>query len=1780
MPHSFPGYRVLQRLYASPRSIVERAIRVLDGRAVVIKQPQDEVVTADAARRIQHECEILRVLRGDGIIDVVEIARDGSHLALVLESFGESLLTEMVAHRFSLGDALDVASEVARILTRVHAAGVVHKDLNPTNILYDAASRTAKLVDFDIASRTSSASLELVAPAALEGTLLYMAPEQTGRLNRSVDARSDLYSLGMTLHELFTGQPAFAGDDALAIVHAQLAQQPARIDTLDPAIPAVVAEIVIKLVAKAPEQRYQTATGLLADLERCRRALADTGQIERFALGTHDISSQFAFPERLYGRDPEIRALVDAFTRTSAGGVETVLVSGYSGIGKSSVVRELYAPVTARRGLVGAGKFEQLQHDVPYGGVVAALEELLAQIIADPALARWRAELAAAVGDDGALVRAVLPAIERVLGPQPAPALDRTAPSGGAAGRGHAPVLDPETAQRRLAAAMSRVIQVFARKAHPLVLFLDDMQWADAASLQLLTRLATSEDTESLLLVEAYRDNEVDAAHPFAAALRDHDKSGAKLSRIALGPLALAETEELVADALRVSPDAAGAAAAVVWRKTSGNPFFIRHFMQTLHDEGYLAFDPATNAFAFDLVAIEQAAITDNVAELVARNLDKLPGATRDALVIASAIGSRFELATLAIVAGCSETTLHAALAPAVDAGMIVPIGALAGIAREVVEHPRYRFQHDRIQQTAYEASPPSARERLHLEIGRQLLASSSVEELDARLFDVVHHLQRGLALITDETELVRFAALASAAARRARRSGALEVATALLESVCASRDGRAHDRAWFEAHVELAGVMSLAGRNLEARALVRVASEHAGPRDLATLEALDAELCMRLALLVEALACARRASARLGVELPSDPAALAAQITAETETLMAAVARRPVERWIELPALDDPDCEALMALFASCIGAAYQVEPQLMVLLGAKLLTLSLRHGTCGASAHGYTVFAVVLWMKGEYDACFRFGQAGADLVNRIGASPAGPAVEFAHAAFSSPWRRPLADSVARLRAAVPRAIEAGDLTHAGLAAMVDIAYRELLGAPLAELVEQARGYHKLCTRLGLAMVAGLMRWYVWHARSWTAAPPGSDEAAFDPAATEQALIASQNGQLLVMFRMLELEQRFWRGDFAGALEASAAIAPQLASIPANVCGAQYRYYHCLAAIAVGDTSAPFEDYRADLGCYAEACPANFGHMSALVEAELARTRGRAGDAMVSYEAAIDGAAEHGFLKVETIAHELAAQFWLERRKPGFAAVHLGKARDLCQHWGARPRAHALERQRRGLGAPAGNHATFPSMTAVGNTLDFAAVVKASHAIASDIVLSSLLAKIMEIIIENTGAQTGSIILASGGELFVHASKQVGAAVAVTDGRPLAMAHEMSEGIISYVTRTSEVVVLGDATRHPTFRTDPYVRDRRPRSVLCLPIVHKERMIGAVYLENNLVVDAFTVERLDALGILISQLAISIENAMMFSRLEEVVAQRTAALTAANQQLREQALVRDRMESELRLAQKLQSVGQLAAGVAHEINTPVQYIGDSVGFLQEGVASLIELVDVYRASTDPAAGTLDLATVREAEDRCEFAYVRKTAPEACVRALQGIDRVAKIVRAMKLFSHPDCAQTEPAALNAALENTLIVAQSEYRNVAEIETDLGDLPDVMCHAGELNQVFLNLIVNAAHAIEDVVGRTGERGKISITTRRDDDHVVIAIRDTGGGIPEAIRDRVFDPFFTTKVVGRGSGQGLALARAAIVERHGGTIEFETVLGVGTTFVIRIPVLGRANVALAS
>lgn len=731
-----------------------------------------------------------------------------------------------------------------------------------------------------------------------------------------------------------------------------------------------------------------------------------------------EVAPAFEIAEGLYGRDSELRLLREAFARIASnarvrrGGEgepartsgELVVVSGPSGIGKSTLVHEFGRWVTRARGRFTVGAFDPLPRDTPYRAIVAALEPLVAEVLTDDAPARWRDAIAAALGDGAALVGSIMPAIERVIGP--GSALESADPTGA--------VESPEAARRKLGQALARLIRLFAGAPYPLVMFFDDVQWADAASMELLIDLTTATCAraprssalhEALLVIQAYRIDDADTGHPVSVALRTYERRGTPLVEISLGPLGCEATTQLVSEALqhrrlgrlqtvpehladeRASSDVS-AAAVVIWHRTSGNPFHVQRFLYALYAAGYLIYDPASEAFTLEPLALERAAISDHLAALIARQLGELPSATRDALVGAAALGGQFDTAMLARVTGVTLDELDGLLAPARASGLVVVASEDSddgGASWDM----RYRFAHDRIQLSAYEAASPEERERFHVTIGRHLLRmfdpQQSLPQGGDQLFATVHHLSRGLALIAREPERAQFAELAQVAARRARRAGAYGIAANLLRALCAIRDWATHHDAAFAAHTGLAEVLSLGGEHQSAIEIIEAAMLHVTPREAAALAALETAIWIRLGRPSDALVHGRRAAALLDIELPSEPVDLARRLADELGEVTAAIAKRPIEAWIDLPPMTDPDKLAAMALLAECLPAADQTEPALHALVCAKLATLSLRHGNCAASARGYASLAVAMQILGNPEAAAKLGKLGADLALRL---------------------------------------------------------------------------------------------------------------------------------------------------------------------------------------------------------------------------------------------------------------------------------------------------------------------------------------------------------------------------------------------------------------------------------------------------------------------------------------------------------------------------------------------------------------------------------------------------------------------------------------------------------------------------------------------------------------------------------------------------------------------------------------------------------------------------
>ena len=1233
-----------------------------------------------------------------------------------------------------------------------------------------------------------------------------------------------------------------------------------------PGIPETLAAIVLKLLAKTAEDRYQTAAGLAGDLQRCLAEWQATGRIAPFPPGRQDAPDRLLIPERLYGREREIETMLAAFDRVVAQGTpELVLVSGYSGIGKSSVVQELHKVLVPPRGLFASGKFDQYKRDIPYATLAQAFQSLLRPLLgqSEAELGRWREALREAVGSNGQLIVNLVPQLELVIGTQPS-----------------VPELPPQDAKNRFQMVFRRFLGVFARQEHPLALFLDDLQWLDTATLDLLEHLVTHSEVRHLLLVGAYRDNEVSPSHPLLRTLEAIHKAGARVQEIVLAPLGLDDVGRLVADALHCEPEHARPLAQLVQEKTGGNPFFAIQFFTALCDEGLLAFDSVALAWQWDIDRIRARNYTDNVVELMAAKLKRFSDTTQGALKQLACLGNAVEIATLTVVHGETEDAINAALWEAVHAGLVFR------------QDGGYKFLHDRIQQAAYSLILDEQRADTHLRIGRALLVSMTTDELAEHLFDVANQFNRGAARLINRDEKAQVATIDLRAGRKAKASAAYASARANFSAGMALLD----ERDWGSQHkltlslwLERAECEFLTG-NLEKaeQLIVELLQRAASNVEFADASCLKIDLHILKGEYPQAVASALTCLRVFGIDLPAHPTW--EQVQAEYETVWQTLNGRLIESLIDLPLMTDPELQAAMQVLSVLTTPAYQTDVHLFCLFACRTVRISLQHGMSGASAHGYVLLGYILGpVFHRYGEGYRFAKLACDLVEKHGFIACQARVHHAMA-LAALWTQPIGTAIDLTRAAFRTAIQTGDLTFACYAMYQTVTDLLLRNDPLDAVwreSEVALDFAREAKYGDAAQVVVSQQRFIATMQGRTATFSTFSDAQFDEATFEAQLTGDRMISMVCCFYwILKLEARFLSGDYADALAAADKAKPLLWASAGQIQLLDYFYYAALTVAALQEKAADEEQnrrrevltaHREQLREWAETYPPTFGDKHALVSAEIARLEGRDADAMRLYEHAIQSAHEHGFVLNEGLAHEVAARFYAARDFETIAQAYLRNARYCYLRWGALGKVRQLEQAHPHLR----EGPTPPPATALFGApvehLDIGSVVKASQAVSGEIVLDRLIETLMTLALEHAGAERGLLILLEGDTLQIEAEARADRkSVEVTLRQKPVTPTELPESLLHIVMRTQESVILEDASAQNPFSADEYLRQKRARSVLGLPLVKQANLIGVLYLENNLTPHVFTLARLAVLKLLASQAAISLENSRLYRDLQQ----------------------------------------------------------------------------------------------------------------------------------------------------------------------------------------------------------------------------------------------------------------------------------------------------------------
>ena len=1811
---NLPDYQITEQLYTGTRTLVYRGIRTSDQQRVVIKLLRNDYPNFNELVQFRNQYTIAKNLDFPSIIKPLTLEVYGNGYALVMEDFGGISLSDYLQKAreenpqyqyLPLGEFLRISIKTTEILHYLYQNRVIHKDIKPANILIDPATKNIKLIDFSIASLLPRETQEIQNTNDLEGTLAYLSPEQTGRMNRGIDYRSDFYCLGMTFYELLAGTLPFRSEDAMELVHCHLAKQPIPIHQINSEIPLILSEIVSKLIAKNAENRYQSALGIKHDLEICLDQLQTTGTIEPFEIGKRDISDRFLIPEKLYGREAEVNQLLNSFDRVANGTTEMVLVAGFSGIGKTAVVNEVHKPIVRQRGYFIKGKYDQFQRNIPFSAFVEAFRDLMGQLLSESEeqLQTWKTNILAAVGDNGQVLMDVIPELENIIGKQP-PSLE----------------LSGTAAQNRFNLLFQKFVQVFTSKEHPLVMFLDDWQWADSASLNLLS-LLRQQDTGHLLILGAYRDNEVSPVHPFILTVDELLKTGATVNTITLPPLRESDINRLVADTLNCELSLAQPLTKLVYQKTKGNPFFATQFLKALHDEKLITFNWEIQHWQCDISQIKALAITDDVVEFMALQLQKLPIPTQDVLKLAACIGAQFDLHNLAIVSQESEIETATVLWRALQEGLILPISNVYKFyhvegnnnlspedENANKQNARYRFLHDRVQQAAYSLIPQNQKQATHLKIGQLLQQKLSEIEKEDKLFDIVGHLNLGIGLITQAGEREALARLNLAAAQKARNSTAYSAARSFVQigielltpdcwqtqyeltlNLYVAAAETAYLNADFDGMEEIAELVLRSAKTI---------------LDKVKIFEIQINALTTQSQMLEGIAIGTNALAQLGIELPCETDEALTRIA--LQNLASQMEGKQIEELVNLPVMSDPRTRAAMQLLGILFPAIFMGNPALQPLLCATMVSLSLQFGNAPASTIGYVGYGIVLsGFFGEVEQGYRFGRVALSLFNQLNWLEFKCITLLWFGCFIQHRQEALRGTIPTAKEGYLVGMETGDFLNAGYSVSSYLYNNFFSGVEIDAWEAEIENY---CVALETVkqyspmVYVRITQQTVQNLREIVNQPDLLIGTAYNETVMFPKHHQDSEFTALAVGCNYKLMLAYFFGNYTNALDYIAQANLYLKVAAAMIHTPVFHFYAGLTYWAVFSTQSEIdrantlplvETHQTTLAQWARYAPMNHQHKVNLVEAEKCRVLGNNYEAGDLYDRAIAGAKENEYTQEEALANELAAKFYLDWGKEKVASGYMHEAYYCYSRWGAKAKIAYLEQHYPQLlgailqpnkPAIASGGTISPTLirsvtsTSSSNSqnlwLDFPAVMKAAQAISEEIELEKLLATLMQIAIAHAGAQTGILVIHQEEKWLVVAKANQNH----IDNWQIALVEcqELPQSLIYSVARSQKTAVFDNLSASTQFAGDGYIITQQPKSVLCIPISKQGKSIAILYLENNLTVGAFTSDRIETLQILSAQAAISIENARLYQQVENYSQTLEAEVERKTEELSQKAFdleqtLKNLQQTQTQLIQseKMSALGQLVAGIAHEINNPVTFIHSNLQPTENYIKALLNLLELYQQEYPNKSSAIQ-ARIEE----IELAFIREDLTKILQSMKVGSERIKQIILSLRNFSRLDEADMKSVDLHAGLESTLLILQNRFQESdnqpkVQVIKEYGNLPDVTCYASEMNQVFISIISNALDALKQV-SKTNKNPWIKIQTEViEKQWVRIAIADNGSGIPTHIQKRIFEPFFTTKPVGSGTGLGLSVSYA-ILKKHRGKLTCDSTASSGTTFVIEIPI----------
>ena len=1788
---NLPNYRQTDQIYAGNRTLVYRAIQVSERQPVIIKLLRHSHPNFHELLQFRNQYVISSHLQHPSIVQPLALERYENSYALVMPDEGAIALSDYWQHSSqNLTAFLNIAIQLASALHYLIQQRIIHKDIKPANILIHPETNQVKLIDFSMSSLLPKEQQQLTNPNVLEGTLAYISPEQTGRMNRGIDYRTDFYSLGVTFFELLTGELPFVSDDPMELVHCHIAKLPIFPQTRYP-IPNTLSDIVMKLMAKNAEDRYQSALGLKHDLEQCWQQWENMGEIRSFELGKRDICDRFLIPEKLYGRDTEVQTLLNAFERVANGATEMMLVAGFSGIGKTAIINEVHKPIVKQRGYFIKGKFDQFNRNIPFSAFVQAFRDLMRQLLgeSDADLAKWKAKILKALGDNASVIIEVLPELEAIVGQQP-PALE----------------LSDSAAQNRFNLLLQKFIGVFTAPEHPLVMFLDDLQWADSASLNLL-KVLMSDTHGYLLLLGAYRDNEVFPAHPLMLSLAELEKNEAVIATITLEPLPVDYINQLVAETLTCSQELAQPLTELVYQKTHGNPFFTTQFLKGLHEDSLIVFNLELGYWECDLIQLHDATLTDDVVEFMARRLQKLPEATQKLLKLAACIGNQFELETLAVV--CEESLEEVAtdIWGALQEGLILPVSEAykffqgcveAGVAKTIIVS--YRFSHDRVQQAAYSLIPDHQKETTHYHIGQLLLQKIPQAAREERIFELVNQLNYGTALITAQTERDQLAKLNLIACRKAKSATAHQAGREYA-SIGLALLGKDAWQSQYEMnlafHDLLAELAALCGDFETMEQFVETVIQQAG----SLLEKVNVYRMRILAnfsqnKLTEAIAIVLELLEQFGVRFPQIPTPN--DIQQEIAAVEQLIGDREIADLLHLPAMTDREKIAIIQIVRTITPAAFLTGSSLYPLLVSFSVKLSIQYGNTLTSGYSYANYGIITCnLLQDVNTGVKFGQLALQLVSKLDAKAVKPEVFLPVGLFILHRKSHIKETRLLLQEGYTTALEIGNQEMAGHNAHGFCFNSFWGGQPLINLEEETRAYYHGLVQLNQLITANFCRIYwqpILNLLGTTDRPTLLSGEAFQESEFLPQLVSTHNFYGLYCFYLYKLMLCYLFGELESAQNHAVEIRRYLMTGTGKVSEPAFYFYDSLTILAA---LSPQSDARAEAfqrveqnqtqlqQQWAHYAPMNHQHKVDLVEAEKYRVLGKKTEAIELYDKAICGAKANEYIQEEALANELAAKFYLDWGKEKIAASYMQESYYCYAHWGAKAKTDQLESTYAKLLNPIlqkqwaelnylnslesltknlpflGQTQAKSSSTSISDALDFASILQAAQSLSSTIELDQLLSNIVQIVLTNAGAQKAALLIPHDDQWQIRAIAQLttnGTIETNTHSELLSTKSPVPIRLVQYIKNTLETVIIDAGKTKIAGILEGYLLEYQPQSLLCTPLLDRGNLVAILYLEHLSTKGVFTHHRQTIIQFLCAQAAIALQNAQLYDQTQQAL--------------------QDLKHAQLQLVQseKMSTLGNLVSGVAHEINNPMSFLQGNIEPAQDYVQDLLGLIDLYQQKMPNPDDEIE-AEIEE----IDLEFIRADLPKLLDSMNIGVERIGEISNSLRTFSRKDLDHRVSFNIHEGIDSTILILKhrtkaNEQRPAIQMIKDYEDIPDVKCFPGQLNQVFMNILANAIDALEETnQGKTYEEieanpNSITIHTSIVDDRVQIQIQDNGSGMKPETKDRIFEQGFTTKEVGKGTGLGMAIAHQIITEKHQGTLTCDSTLLEGTTFTITLPI----------